>query len=331
MASLNSAAQLAVPLPPREPTTGAVWSTTAATVTPADSVTDCTLPQGTCCRESTGKKERVLLDPDVVRDIVIGLSDGLTVPFALTAGLSSIGNSRIVVLGGVAELIAGAISMGIGGFLASSAERDHYRFLKKQTHERVVRLCEGEMGRQVHEILGPVGIDEKASALVAHELRKMESTQYGEDGKEIRRRPNLFHKETDAEKASQTETEGGEDDLGLTAFLMKFGEGMEDVPLKRAYLSAITIGSGYFFGGIVPLLPYFFINPAYMALYYSILITGVVLLIFGAVKTHFTGGATTWKGYVWGAIAMLCVGGSAAGSSFGIVYAINTRFGAGSC
>jgi VIT1/CCC1 family predicted Fe2+/Mn2+ transporter len=71
--------------------------------------------RGVCCKELR-KDERHLIDPDVMRDLVIGLSDGLTVPFALTAGLASLGSSKVVVLGGVAELIAGAISMGIGAF-----------------------------------------------------------------------------------------------------------------------------------------------------------------------------------------------------------------------
>ena len=79
---------------------------------------------------------------------VIGLSDGLTVPFALTAGLSSLGESKLVILGGFAELIAGAISMGIGGFLASQAERDHYLYLRKHTASRVSRSCDGEMERE---------------------------------------------------------------------------------------------------------------------------------------------------------------------------------------
>ncbi|EJU04193.1 DUF125-domain-containing protein [Dacryopinax primogenitus] len=329
MASNNNITQLSVALPPRDPTTnGHVWSTTPAE--PATPVSSCNVPDGACCRDTQGKKERVLLDPDVVRDLVIGLSDGLTVPFALTAGLSSTGNSRIVVLGGVAELISGAISMGVGGFLASSAERDHFRFLKKQTHARVERLCEGEMGRQVHEILGPVGIDENASQLVANELRKIESANYGADGKEIRHR-HLARKTVDAEKGSQAETDIGAEDMGLTAFFLKFGEGLEDIPIRRLYISALTIGSGYLFGGIIPLLPYFWIEPAYLALYYSILITGVVLLVFGATKAFFTGAAVTWKGYVWGAVSMLAVGSFAAGSSFGIVYAINTRLGEGGC
>jgi vacuolar iron transporter family protein len=113
---------------------------------------------GVCCKELKGDDERTLIDPDIVRDVVIGLSDGLTVPFALAAGLSSLGESRLVVLGGIAELIAGAISMGIGGFLASQAERDHYRCLRTQTAARVLRSCAGEMEREVSEVEFSAGL-----------------------------------------------------------------------------------------------------------------------------------------------------------------------------
>ncbi len=102
-------------------------------------------------------------------------------PFALTAGLSSLGNSKLVVLGGIAELIAGAISMGIGGFLASQAERDHYRYLQYQTALRVKRSCAGEMEREVAEILGPVGVDDKACHAVAQCLREVEVNDNEED------------------------------------------------------------------------------------------------------------------------------------------------------
>lgn len=74
-------------------------------------------PRAVCCRELRGEDERHLIDPDIVRDVIIGLSDGLTVPFGLTAGLSSLGSSRLVVVGGLAELVSGAISMGVGGYL----------------------------------------------------------------------------------------------------------------------------------------------------------------------------------------------------------------------
>jgi len=189
---------------------------------------------GVCCRELTGEDERQLIDPDIVRDVcvssvvplallqvyadrppcsVIGLSDGLTVPFALSAGLSSLGDSKLVVLGGIAELIAGAISMGIGGFLASQAERDHYRYQQRSTAARVNRSCDGQIEREVTQVLGPVGVDEKLCSSVAKCLRdlELESEGHGSDS-----RP-------------QTTEDGGlkwSKDVGVTAFLIKFGEGL---------------------------------------------------------------------------------------------------------
>ena len=146
---------------------------------------------------------------------VIGLSDGLTVPFALTAGLSSLGESRLVILGGIAELIAGAISMGIGGFLASQAERDHYRYLRRTTQARVKRSCDGEVEREVHAILGPVGVDQNVSRRVAHSLREVESGMDQSNGHEA--------------SAPATDTERGlrwSQSVGVTEFLLKFGEGL---------------------------------------------------------------------------------------------------------
>lgn len=144
---------------------------------------------------------------------IIGLSDGLTVPFALTAGLSSLGESRLVVLGGIAELIAGAISMGIGGFLASQAERDHFRFLKRHTSTRVLRSCVGEVEREVYAILGPVGVDEQTAQAVARCLLNAEcdtSRLDANGGSEDEEQQQLIEKE----------------DVGVTPFLLKFGEGL---------------------------------------------------------------------------------------------------------
>lgn len=137
-------------------------------------------------------------------------------PFALTAGLSSLGNSRLVVLGGVAELIAGAISMGIGGFLASQAERDHYRYLQSQTALRVKRSCAGEMEREVTEILGPVGVDDKACHAVAQCLREVEVNDNGEE------------LTTTATSSHDAEHQGlkWSKEVGLTAFLLRFGQGL---------------------------------------------------------------------------------------------------------
>ncbi|THH04543.1 hypothetical protein EW145_g5444 [Phellinidium pouzarii] len=261
---------------------------------------------GLCCKKLKGDDERKLANPDVVRDVVIGLSDGLTVPFALTAGLSSLGNSRIVVFGGVAELIAGTISMGIGGFLASQSERDHYRYLHRQTTARVSRSCVGEMEREVHEVLGPIGVDEKLSQQVARSLLASKRSD-----------PTDKNADVDVEARAQRWNEEA-----MTEFLLKFGEGLEEVPTRRLYISAVTIGLGYLVGGIIPLLPYFFIPHARKALLYSSIITGVILIIFGIVKTYVSGAKGGFRGYAWGAISTLFVGGSAAAAAYGIVYGL---------
>ncbi|KAG8739316.1 hypothetical protein FRC10_005800, partial [Ceratobasidium sp. 414] len=282
--------------------------------------------EGVCCKELKGDDERDLIDPDIVRDIIIGLSDGLTVPFALTAGLSSIGNSRLVVVGGIAELIAGAISMGVGGFLASQAERDHFHYLRRTTRDRVLRSCSGEMEREVHAVLGPVGVSEAASRSLALELRQVEEDVSGrltapDTGNGAKRHSwlslSMWGRNTQP-LMEEAQPLRWEKDVGLTAFLLKFGDGMEEVPTARLYISAFTIGSGYLVGGLVPLIPYFFIDAARVALLYSCIVTGITLLIFGAVKTHYTGATGGPGGYIWGATSTLLVGGFAAGAAFGI-------------
>lgn len=244
-----------------------------------------------------------------LHDSVIGLSDGLTVPFALTAGLSSLGESRLVVLGGVAELIAGAISMGIGGFLASQAERDHYRFLRDTTAARVVRSCDGEMEREVAEVLAPIGVDERTCRAVARCLREAEI-------------PSSSANTVTTHDLESNDSLRWSKEVGLTPFLLKFGAGLEEVPTSRLYISAFTIGAGYLIGGIIPLIPYFFIPRAHIALVYSAVITGIVLLVFGAVKARVTGAGVGAGGYVWGAVSTLLVGGVAAAAAFGIVKAL---------
>ncbi|KAI9605001.1 hypothetical protein H4Q26_002972 [Puccinia striiformis f. sp. tritici PST-130] len=253
-----------------------------------------------CCRELRGDDERHLINPDIVRDVIIGLSDGLTVPFGLTAGLSSLGSSRLVVVGGIAELISGAISMGIGGYLASEAERDHFKFLQKTTRDRVTRSCSGEMEREVHEVLGPIGLDESISRTVAAALLRVES---------------------EAEESTDETTE--ETQMGQRRrnyrLLLKFGEGLEEVPESRLYISALTIGLSYFVGGLVPMAPYFFIESAQIALYWSIGIMFITLLIFGVFKAYFTGAKIGLMGYLKASSATIVVGGAAAAASWLIV------------
>jgi len=223
--------------------------------------------------------------------------------------------------------------MGIGGFLASQAERDHFYYTRKHTQSRVLRSCSGEMRREVHAVLGPVGVDEKISRQVADSLLALEDEQVraaavattgGERGSSWLV-PGSWSFGKSSTKGAREDNEGGlrwSQDVGITAFLLKFGEGMEEVPTVRLYVSAFTIGMGYFLGGLVPLLPYFWIESATTALFYSCLVTGVILLIFGAVKQHVTGAVGGFQGYLWGAVSTLCVGGAAAGAAFAIVRAL---------
>lgn len=210
--------------------------------------------------------------------------------------------------GGLAELCAGAISMGLGGFLASQAELDHFHYLRKQTHARVLRSCDGEMEREVHAILGPLGVKEALSRLVAEELLEVEDEACGAVEGVVT--------QTDIETGP---TEKRDPNVGLTAFLLKFGEGMEEVPRSRLWTSALTIGLSYFFGGLIPLIPYMLTDSAETGLLWSVIVTGIILFIFGGVKTYFTGATGGYWGYLKGAISMTLVGGFAAGAAFGLV------------
>ncbi|CAD6570990.1 MAG: hypothetical protein TREMPRED_000087 [Tremellales sp. Tagirdzhanova-0007] len=292
---------------------------------------------GQCCKDLKGDDERHLISPEIVRDVIIGLSDGLTVPFALTAGLSSIGSSRLVVTGGLAELCAGAISMGLGGYLASQAELDHFHYLRKQTQARVLRSCVGEMEREIHAILGPLGVKETLSRLIANDLRAVEDKSWGgqvDDSEGImaapargiqeeKRRGCLGRRRREAEE----ENGGikGNADMGLTAFLLKFGEGLEEVPRSRLYVSALTIGLSYFIGGLIPLIPYMAKSSPIEGLIISCVVTGVVLFLFGGFKTYFTGAAGGVLGYLYGATSTMVVGCVAAGAAFGLVKAMGVK------
>ncbi|GAA6030111.1 hypothetical protein JCM8097_009266 [Rhodosporidiobolus ruineniae] len=287
-----------------------------------------------CCRDLKGDDERSLVDPDIVRDIIIGLADGLTVPFALTAGLSSLGSSRLVYTAGVAELVSGALSMGVGGYLSAQAERDHFRYQRKQTRERVARSCAGEMEREVNAILSPLGVDDALSRRVAGALLSVEASLPEPQAppsilrqilQTVARRPRFSNPERASLLPTKRDDDEDVDEKGLTAFLLKFGEGLEETTDGRLFISAITIGLSYFLGGLIPLLPYFFIPLAADALWISVAITSATLLIFGIFKTYFTGAAIGFGGYTYGAVSTLLVGGAAAAASFGIVRALEGR------
>lgn len=286
-------------------------------------------PDAVCCRTLKGDDERTLIDQDIMRDIIIGLSDGLTVPFGLTAGLAAIGSSRIVVVGGIAELISGALSMGIGGFLSAQAERDHYRYLRRTTRQRVARSCAGELEREVSEVLGGVGLEESICRRVAVGLMKVEGDLANpqEEAQERGLFQSVLHSlarkpKTTLEDGSASSKLSFSDDVGLTAFLLKFGEGLEEVPNSRLFISAFTIGSAYAVGGFIPLLPYIIVKNVRQGLYYSVGLTAIVLVIFGILKAYYTGAKVGLAGYTSSAIYTLLVGALAAGSSYAICAAL---------
>jgi vacuolar iron transporter family protein len=195
--------------------------------------------------------ERHFTGSEVVRDIVIGMSDGLTVPFALAAGLSSIANSTTIVLtGGLAEIAAGSIAMGLGGYLAARSDAEHYAS-ERETEQREVNTIPEVETREVEQVFETYGLTPDQSALVA---------------KALSQRPAAW-----------------------IDFMMRFELGLEKPDPKRALTSALTIGLSYIAGGLIPLAPYMLISQAGTALVFSVVFTLVALLIFGYVKGRFTG------------------------------------------
>ncbi|KAI9017909.1 Ccc1 family [Phycomyces nitens] len=213
---------------------------------------------------------------EIVRDTIIGLSDGLTVPFALAAGLSSLGNSKLVIYGGAAELVSGAISMGLGGYLAARSEIDHYR-TERLREEREVEECPQDEEDEIVEILEPYGLDRETLQPLIDKLK------------------------SDPEK--------------FVDFMMKFELNLEMPDPRRSWISALTIGVSYFVGGLIPLLPYLFLEDAMLALYVSVAVTSLTLLVFGYVKSKLVNP----DGAFMGAVQTLLIGAVAAGASYGIV------------
>jgi len=195
--------------------------------------------------------EQHLRSSDTIRDIVIGMSDGLTVPFALAAGLSgAVSKSGIIVTAGIAEIVAGSIAMGLGGFLAGRTEADHYRSELQREYEEVERVPEQEKA-EVKEVFATFGLSAALQDEVANEMAK------------------------DKDK--------------WVDFMMRYELGLEKPDDNRASRSAFTIGVSYIVGGIIPLSPYFLINESQIALYYSCGITMICLFVFGYFKSKVTG------------------------------------------
>lgn len=188
---------------------------------------------------------------ETIRDVVIGMSDGLTVPFALAAGLSgAVDNSFVVLIAGIAEVAAGSIAMGLGGFLAARSESDHYKAELEREWREVRELPERE----------------------TEEVRAV-FRRYGLDGEPL-------------EQATQAVTAKPQ---AWVDFMMKEELGLEKPDPKRALTSALTIGGSYIVGGAIPLIPYALRLPMSSALLWSVAVTLVALAVFGAVKARFTG------------------------------------------
>jgi VIT1/CCC1 family predicted Fe2+/Mn2+ transporter len=190
---------------------------------------------------------------ETVRDIVIGMADGLTVPFALAAGLSGAAvATHVVVTAGLAEISAGAIAMGLGGYLAARSDAEHYASERKREVDETKTVPAVE-AKEITTIFEGYGITAVESAPVVAALR-------------------LNRK-------------------AWVDFMMRFELGLEKPDPKRAMKSALTIGGSYIAGGLIPLLPYMLLGTLSAALKVSVLATLVALLVFGFVKARFTGSA----------------------------------------
>ena len=202
--------------------------------------------------------ERHFTAGERVRDVVIGMSDGLTVPFALAAGLSGAVNSTgIVVTAGLAEIAAGSIAMGLGGYLAARSDAEHY-VSERVREEREVREIPAAEAEEVRQVLQSYGLTPEASEPIVDSFRE---------------RPEAW-----------------------VEFMMRFELGLEKPDPKRALSSALTIAGAYIAGGFIPLEPYLVAHSARTALTVSVAVTLVALALFGYVKGHFTGSSPVRSG-----------------------------------
>jgi len=195
--------------------------------------------------------ERHFTSSEVVRDAVIGMADGLTVPFALAAGLTgAVASTGIIVTAGLAEIAAGSIAMGLGGYLAAKSDAEHYAKEREREKREVAEIPHEEM-REVAEVFQAYGLSDEETWPIVQALK---------------RQPHNW-----------------------VDFMMRFELGLEKPDPRRALTSALTIASAYVVGGLIPLSPYIFDNNASEALLLSVVMTLVALLIFGYVKGKFTG------------------------------------------
>lgn len=199
----------------------------------------------------TPHTERHFTAGDTVRDVVIGMSDGLTVPFALAAGLSgAVSSTGIIITAGLAEVAAGAIAMGLGGYLAAKSDAEHYASEREREKQEVAQIPEQERG-EVAALFRSYGLTEEQTSPVVKAL--------------------------------------SEHPKAWIDFMMRYELGLEKPDPKRALTSALTIAGAYIAGGIMPLCPYIILSHAHTALLWSVVVTLAALLVFGYIKGRFTG------------------------------------------
>jgi VIT1/CCC1 family predicted Fe2+/Mn2+ transporter len=214
-----------------------------------------------------------------VRDFVIGMSDGLTVPFALAAGLSGAlsaepNSTQIVITAGLAEIAAGSIAMGLGGYLAGRTEIEHYETEEKREYDEIVHKHEVEI-TETKEIFEKYGISDELQEKIAREMAK---------------RPKEW-----------------------VDFMMRFELGLEKPDKNRAHQSAFIIAISYVVGGLIPLSAYFFTSSAEEGLLYSSIITLLCLIVFGLTKSKLTG-----QPLLKGTLRVTLIGAAAAAAAFAI-------------
>ncbi|KAH9835063.1 protein CCC1 [Teratosphaeria destructans] len=220
---------------------------------------------------------------DFVRDSIIGFADGLTVPFALTAGLTALGSTRVVILAGLAELFAGSISMGLGAYLAAVTEKKHFE-VEEARERREVQECPKAEEIEIYEIFEKYGIDRAESRGVVEALKGNEES--------------------------------------WVHFMMDFELKLEKPATNKAFLEGLVMGISYFFGGLLPMIPYFVFKQVNHALFTSIGITALILVSFGYAKALLTG--CKHKDAAWSAVQTFIVGALAAAVSYGIVRAVDS-------
>lgn len=196
-------------------------------------------------------EEEHLKSSEFITDVVIGMADGLTVPFALAAGLSgAVHDNTIIITAGIAEIVAGSIAMGLGGYLSGKTEQEHYQSELKREYDEVEHKPEMEKA-EVKEVFAHYGFSDATQNMIVDELVK------------------------DKDK--------------WVDFMMKFELGLEEPHPNRARNSAANIGISYIVGGLLPLTAYFFTDTPYEGLMISASITIVCLFVFGYFKSKVTG------------------------------------------